>query len=348
MSVHPYQMESLTSYIGRSAAMKSMDSSSFLRNLFPPENYETQIQIPSDLDAKGYGDFMAKLNEALDPEKRRLAQLTLPGTKPGVHIKWLRRAGGNCVDGDSFNADPAHAWCQRCLLEDLASGNDEFLRLSWRMITRTFCWKHRRPLATHCLDCNDRQASPAFVYCGGAISLVCGKCSSTYATQLGLPDMAASTALKLGKNHRVQAAWNGAIQFEMALERSLVDPSKKKDKGAFRDFSLAFANMLMRSKNSRHSPIDIFSSAAFPAIKNPANISNMSRPYRASSMAVRRKAHGLVASLLKNRVNLFSIKGLQQGQWGRDPTFQELRANLEPEQNAEIDRLLLRFPASWY
>ena len=51
-----------------------------------------------------------------------------------------------------------------------------------------------------------------------------------------MPDMAASTALELGKNHRVQAAWNGAIQFEKALENSLVDQSKRKDKRAFRDF----------------------------------------------------------------------------------------------------------------
>jgi hypothetical protein len=82
------------------------------------------------------------------------------------------------------------------------------------------------------------------MYNGKAVSVVCGKCSSPYATQLGLPDMTASTALKLGKNHRVQAAWNGAIQFEKALEGSLMDHSKKKDKRAFKDFSIAFANIL--------------------------------------------------------------------------------------------------------
>ncbi len=210
MSPTPYQMESLISYVGRSAAMESMDANTFLRSVFQTKNYERPVQIPMDLDAKDYDDFMVKLNDALDPEKRRLGLLTLPGAKRGVHVKWLRRAGANCIDGDSFSDAPAHAWCQRCLFEDLASG-DEFLRLSWRLVTRTFCWKHRRPLTTHCIECNDRQASTAFMYNGKAVSLVCGKCSSPYATQLGLPDMAASTALELGKNHRVQAAWNGAI-----------------------------------------------------------------------------------------------------------------------------------------
>ena len=166
--------------------------------------------------------------------------------------------------------------------------------------------------------------------------------------QLGLPDMSAVTAKEVGRDNRVHAAWNNTINFEKALEASLRQRSKKKDKSEFHDFAFAFANILMKSRDGLRSPIDLFASAAFPARPNPRNIRTMDRPYRASSIAVQRKTHGLIAALLKSRVNLFTIKGLQQGRWGRDPTFQELRTDLEPEQNAELDRLLLKFVAKWF
>ncbi|EBA10911.1 hypothetical protein RCCS2_00477 [Roseobacter sp. CCS2] len=325
-----------------------MDAQTYLRQLFPTESYQRPINIPEDLDALEPGEFLAGLNDALDPIKRRLSLLTLPRTKHGIHTKWLRRAGGNCAVGDSFSQQPALAWCPRCLLTDRLEGDHQFLRLSWRMITRTFCVTHRRPLTSHCLECNDRQAGMSFIIENGIIALACAHCGSFYANQLGLPDMSAHTAKEVGRNNRAQAAWNNTIQFEKALEASLSDRSKKKNKSEFHDFAFAFANILMKSRHDGRAPIDLFASAAFPARRNPRNITAMDRPYRASSMAVQRKTHGLMAALLKCRVNLFSIKGLEQARWGRDPTFQELRADLEPEQNAELDRLLLRFPAKWF
>lgn len=348
MTVTPYAMESLTSFVHRAAATKSMDSRSFIRSLFPSADYQNAVQIPDDLDAIDHGKVLGGLTVALDPVKKRLDLLTLPGTQPGIHTKWLRRAGGNGIDGDSFGSKPSMAWCPRCLLSDQASGHDQFLRLSWRMVTRTFCWNHRRPLTTHCLACNDREAGTAFIFSGRNIALACQVCGSFYATQLGLPDMSARTALSLGKNSRVQAAWNGAIQFEQALERSLSDRSKRKNKREFHNFVVAFANILMKAPRGKCALIDIFASPAFPARRNPGNITLMDRPYRASSIAVRRKTHGLLNTLLKGRANLFTIAGLQDGPCGREPSFQEIRADMEPEQNAELDRLLLNFPAKWY
>ncbi|MCQ0092995.1 TniQ family protein [Roseovarius sp. M141] len=348
MTVTPYAMESLTSFVHRAAAMKSMDSRSFVRSLFPSPDYQNAVQIPDDLDALDHGKVLGGLTVALDPLKKRLDLLTLPGTQPGIHTKWLRRAGGNGIDGDTFGAKPSIAWCPRCLLCDQASGHDQFLRLSWRLVTRTLCWNHRRPLTTHCLACNDREAGTAFIFDGRNISLACRVCGSYYATQLGLSDMSGRTALALATNRRVQAAWNGAIQFEQALERNLSDRSKRRNKREFQNFVVAFANMLMKARRGERALIDLFVSPAFPARRNPHNITSMSRPYRASSIAVRRKTHGIITALLKGRTNLFTINGLKNGPWGRDPTFQEIRADLEPEQNAELDRLLLSFPAKWF
>ena len=76
--------------------------------------------------------------------------------------------------------------------------------------------------------------------------------------------------------------------------------------------------------------------------------SHMDRPYQGYSIAIRRKTHGLMVALIKNRVNLFSIRELWRGSWGRDPTLQELRSEFEPEQSAELDRLLFSFPAKWF
>lgn len=348
MKVTPYQMESLTSFVHRAAAVQSKDLRSYLRELFPSEDYRQKVSFPEDLDALEEGAFMAALNGALDGQKRRLLLLTLHGAQPGVHAKWLRRAGGNNTLGDRFGKTPIYAWCPRCLLGDKLAGRDQFLRLSWRLVTRTFCWTHRRPLTTHCLACNDREANTAFVFDGCNIVLSCGGCGSSYASQLGLPDMSVATALEVARNHSVQRAWNAAIQLEIALERSLSHRSKRKNKGEFQDFVVAFANVLMRRRGRPRAPIDLFVSAAYPAQPNPPNIAEMERPYRASSIAVRRKTHGLMVTLIKNRANLFAIKGLRQGQWGREPTFQELRADLEPEQNADLDRLLLRFAAKWF
>ncbi|UWQ00224.1 TniQ family protein (plasmid) [Aliiroseovarius crassostreae] len=347
MKVTPYDMESLTSFVNRVAAMNSMDTRSFIRNLFPSNNYQHTVNLPEDLDALEKGDFLTGLNDALDPSKRSLEQLTLPFTKPGVHTKWLRRAGGIRMGGDRFSGTPSFAWCPRCLLVDQLNGHDQFMRLSWRLISRTFCWKHRRPLTTHCLACNDRQAGTAFVFSGGNIVLTCGACGSPYGTQLGLPDMSSATTIQLRNNKNVQFAWSGAIQLEMALEKSLCNHSKTANNQEFQNFVLAFANILMKANPHNRAPIDLFSSVAFPARPNPRNITSLDRPYRASSIAVRRKAHGLMAAILKHRMNLFSIKGVHEKRWGRDPTLQELRSELEPEQNAELDRLLLMFPARW-
>ncbi len=132
MKVTPYAMESLTSFVHRSACMQSMDTRSYLRHLFPSESYQHAIEIPDDLDAIKQGSFLVGLNDALDREKRRMSLLTLPGTAPGIHTKWLRREGGNSVDGDRFSTLPAFAWCPRCLLTDQLEGHDQFLRLSWR------------------------------------------------------------------------------------------------------------------------------------------------------------------------------------------------------------------------
>ncbi|MGJ8686387.1 MAG: hypothetical protein ACSHWQ_02825, partial [Spongiibacteraceae bacterium] len=133
--------------------------------------------------------------------------------------------------------------------------------------------------------------------------------------------MSAVTAKEVGRDNRVHAAWNNTINFEKALEASLRQRSKKKDKSEFHDFAFAFANILMKSRDGLRSPIDLFASAAFPARPNPRNIRTMDRPYRASSIAVQRKTHGLIAALLKSRVNLFTIKGLQHGHWGNRLTF---------------------------
>ncbi|WP_259777540.1 TniQ family protein [Aliiroseovarius crassostreae] len=347
MKVTPYDMESLMSFVGRAAAMNSMDVRSYLRTLFETDDYMNPVSLPEDLDALEKGDFLAGLNDALDPEKRRLELLTLPSAKPGVHTKWLRRAGGIKMDGDRFRGTPSFAWCPRCLLVDQLNGHDQFLRLSWRLITRTFCWKHRRPLTTHCLACNDRQAGTAFVFNAGNVVLTCGACGSSYGTQLGLPDMSSATTIQLRNNKNVQFAWNGAIQLEMTLEKSLCEHSKTTNSREFQNFVLAFANILMKANPHDRAPIDLFSSVAFPARPNSRNITSLDRPYRASSIAVRRKTHGLIAAILKRRMNLFSIKGVQEKRWGRDPTLQELRSELEPEQNAELDRLLLMFPARW-
>ncbi|WP_170415020.1 hypothetical protein [Ruegeria arenilitoris] len=135
---------------------------------------------------------------------------------------------------------------------------------------------------------------------------------------------------------------------ELALEKSLSERSSTKNKSEFRDFTMAFANVLMRSIRLGRAPIDLFSSVAYPAQPNPRSITSMERPYRASSIAVRRKTHGLIATILKRRTNLFSIKGVYEKRWGRAPLMQELRSELEPEQNNELDRLLLRFPAKWF
>lgn len=348
MKVTPYDMESLTSFVSRAAAMNSMDVRSYLRSLFQSDDYMNPIALPEDLDALDHGVVLAGLNDALDPIKRRLELHTLRSAKPGVHTKWLRRAGGINMGGDRFSGIPAFAWCPRCLLVDQLYGHDQFLRLSWRLITRTFCWRHRRPLTTHCLACNDREAGTAFVFNGSNVALTCRACGSPFATQLGLPDMSASTTIQLCDNHRVQIAWDGAIQLEAALERSLPERSKLKNKREFQNFALAFANILMKANPHSRAPIDLFSSVAFPARPNPRNITSMDRPYRASSIAVRRKTHGFMAALLKRRVNLFSIKGVHERRWGRDPTMQELRSQLEPEQNDELDQLLLMFAAKWF
>ncbi|MCK8463528.1 TniQ family protein [Aliiroseovarius sp. CAU 1755] len=348
MKVTPYDMESLTSFISRAAAMNSMDYRSYLRSLFQSDDYMNPIALPEDLDALDHGVVLAGLNDALDPIKRRLELLTFPTAKPGVHTKWLRRAGGCNMGGDHFSKVPFFAWCPRCLLMDQLNGHDQFLRLSWRLITRTFCLRHRRPLTTHCLACNDREAGPTFVFDGSNVILACSACGSPYGTQLGLPDMSASTTIQLRDNRRVQIAWNGAIQLEMELEKSLSERSKTKNKREFQNFILAFANILMKANPYDRAPIDLFSSVAFPARPNPRNITSMDRPYRASSISVRRKTHGFLAALLKRRVTLFSIKGVHERRWGRDPTMQELRSQLEPEQNDELDQLLLMFPAKWF
>ncbi len=75
---------------------------------------------------------------------------------------------------------------------------------------------------------------------------------------------------------------------------------------------MAFANVLMRSIRLGRAPIDLFSSVAYPAQQNPRSITSMERPYRASSIAVRRKTHGLIATILNRRTNLFSIKGVYE------------------------------------
>lgn len=346
--VTPFQLESLTSFVCRVAAMQSKDERSFLRQLFSEDERGRGLDIPVDLDALDHGKALGILVRALDPDKKRLSLLTLPGTERGVHPKWLRRAGGHFFDGDTFGVSPSHAWCPRCLLEDHASGHDQFLRLSWRLVTRTFCWRHRRPLTTHCLACHSRDAGPAFVFDGRNVGIACRRCGSLYSTQLGLPDMSASTALRVGRDHRVVATWNAAISLEKALERSLVDRSKRTNKREFQNFVVAFANLLMCSRLGEWAPIDLFSSPAFPARPNPRNISGMNRPYRASSIAVRRKTHGLMVALIKNRTKLFTVRGLERGPWGREPTWRELRADLSAEQHEELDKLLLGFAAKWF
>ncbi|UWQ77307.1 TniQ family protein [Leisingera sp. M658] len=348
MSVTPYAMESLTSFVSRAAAMHSTDPRSYLRRLFPSDSYQDIARFPEDLDALDQGAILAGLNNALDSAKRRLELLTFPGAKPGVHTKWLRRAGGIHLGFDQFSTTPSFAWCPRCLLRDQLDGHDQFMRLSWRLITQTFCLVHRRPLTTHCLACYDCEAETAFVFDGANVVLACSACGSLYSTQLGLPDMSASTTLRLHNNRRVQIAWNGAIQLEMALERSLSERSKTKNKSEFLDFVMAFANVLLKSGRGGRAPIDLFSSVAFPSRPNPHNITSMDRPYRASSIAVTRKTHGFIATILKRRVNLFSIKGVHEKRWGREPSMQELRSELEPDQNDELDQLLLRFPAKWF
>ncbi|WP_208351166.1 TniQ family protein [Pseudaestuariivita rosea] len=319
MRVTPYALESLSSFINRAASIQPMDVRTYLRTVLSPASSDQYMNIPTDLDALADGPFLGQLNAALDPQKRRLAMMTLQGAEPGIHTKWLRRAGGCNIDGrDHFGAEPKLAWCPRCLLRDQLDGHDQFLRLSWRLITRTFCTVHRRPLTTHCLACNSREAGPAFAFDGRIVSLTCSACGSVYASQLGLPDMSGTTVLEIKDNQRVQVAWNGTVQLEHALQRGLSERSKAKNKREFHDFAFAFANMLMKADGHRNAPIDLFVSAAFPARRNPGNITSMDRPYRASSIAVRRKTHGLMAALFKCRVNLFAIKGLQQERWGRE------------------------------
>ncbi|MGJ8686388.1 MAG: hypothetical protein ACSHWQ_02835 [Spongiibacteraceae bacterium] len=62
MSVTPFQMESLTSFVRRAAAMKSMDTQTYLRQLFPQELHQKSVQFPADLDALDQGDFLIALN----------------------------------------------------------------------------------------------------------------------------------------------------------------------------------------------------------------------------------------------------------------------------------------------
>lgn len=140
--------------------------------------------------------------------------------------------------------------------------------------------------------------------------------------------MTPSTALELGKNHRVQVAWRGATSFELALENSLLASSKKRDKGQFRDFTFAFANILMRSKVGGRSSIDLFESVAFPAKKNPQNITSMARPYRASSIAVRRKTHALMHTLIKKPREPIRDKGSVARPMGQGPNFSRTAGRL--------------------
>lgn len=77
MKVTPYQMESLTSFVHRAAAVQSKDLRSYLRELFPSEDYRQKVSFPEDLDALEEGAFMAALNGALDGQKRRLSAFDL-------------------------------------------------------------------------------------------------------------------------------------------------------------------------------------------------------------------------------------------------------------------------------
>ncbi|WP_226689557.1 hypothetical protein [Ruegeria arenilitoris] len=52
---------------------------------------------------------------------------------------------------------------------------------------------------------------------------------------------------------------------ELVLEKSLSERSSIENKSEFRDFTMAFANVLMKSIRLGRAPIDLFSSVAYPA-----------------------------------------------------------------------------------
>ena len=346
--LYPYPGECLTSFLGRVACMSNRSGPSLLQELI---NSDQSVQRPiafEDIDFSIGEDLCRLLNDRLDPSRRRIGSLVMSVVRPGLNGRWMRRVGGVETGDGRIGGAPQPAWCPRCLMVDQLDGRHQYFRLSWLLATRTFCSIHKLPLTTHCLGCHDRAASPRFVWSGDTIVLACSRCGSTYSSQLGLPDMSNSTALQIRKNRLVQKAWRGAILAEAALERSLRSTSRKKHKNEFRDFFISFANILMGAHEGGIAPIELFTSPAYPARPNPRNVVTMASPYLASSISVRRKTHGLLAALLKNKANLFSIKGVYEQRWGREPTMQQLRLELEPEQNDALDQLLLRFPAKWF
>ncbi|WP_445285881.1 hypothetical protein [Yoonia sp. 2307UL14-13] len=120
--------------------MQAMDVRTYLREVLTSTTIDPYPKIPHDLDMLADQALLAQLNVALDPQKHRLAMMTLQGSEPGIHTKWLRRAGGANIEGrDHFSPMAQLAWCPRCLLRDQLDGHDQFLHLSWPLITRTFC-----------------------------------------------------------------------------------------------------------------------------------------------------------------------------------------------------------------
>ncbi|WP_193221966.1 TniQ family protein [Amylibacter sp. SFDW26] len=341
--------EVFSSFVGRNACFYDMDANSFLMEV-----------INDGAIGEAYTDFdfcdhqlepiiLKRLPNELNTTKNRLLSLTLSHSFSVLSDEELRYSGGvSNIDTyeDLYSGPLKHAWCGRCLMEDQSKGRDQYMRLLWSLGTNTFCPKHRLPLTSHCLNCFDRAAKPQFAYDGKQSVIICSRCGANLGSQLGLQNISDRNALGILSDRSVKMAWNAVVRLENTLRRSLASKITDKRLTLFRTFIIEFSNILLKSSRGYMPMIEHFSSAAFPNRPDPANVMKLHRPYRATSVATKRKTHALIVALLKGCTNLFTARAPVKNIWSRAPTMQNLRDEMSPGQNSELDALFVKFPAS--
>ncbi len=343
--------EVFSSFIGRNACFYDMDTNTFLMEV-----------INGDAIGEPYTDFdfcdhqielkiLERLFEKLNTTKNRLLRLTLSHAVSTLSNEELRYSGGvRNIDTyeDLYSGPLKHAWCGRCLMEDQSKGRDQYMRLLWSLGTNTFCPKHRLPLTSHCLNCFDKDAKPQFAYDGKQSVIICSRCGSNLGSQLGLQNISDRNALDILSDRSVKTAWNAVVRLENTLRRSFTLTTPGKRLTLFRTFIIEFSNILLKSSRGYMPMIEHFSSTAFPNRPDPANVMKLHRPYRATSVATKRKTHALIVAILKGRKNLFTARAPVKNIWSRVPTMENLRDEMSPDQNSELDALLVKFPASYF
>lgn len=137
------EVESLPSYLARTARIHHVSIGVLLRHIFPDmEKYQRSNR--SYLRPEALIQANKKTNEIAEALTIESGEPIQQGT-----LCWMQ----NTVARSCLEIQKGYRWCPECFMEMKQSGIDPYIKLKWHLSSITYCPEHKKEFISKCYNC---------------------------------------------------------------------------------------------------------------------------------------------------------------------------------------------------